>query len=231
MASVFLGDGYSAAASAYYDRYIGSATLAAIGGPVDAEAAGLAAGARVVDVGCGGGQVLERVQRTRPDLELVGVEPSPHLLAAAARRTSATLVRGTAERPGVEPGTAGLVLSLFAIKHWPDQQAGFAACAGLAQPGGRVLVAELDAEASLARWRAFVALTRLPGPLQRIYAPLTLRAFVRRGVAAGRLRELAVGAGLEVEEASTVPGLAIAFVRAARPPVGPAGPTGNAGGR
>ena len=79
-----------------------------------------------------------------------------------------------------------------------------------------MLVAELDAEASLARWRAFVGLTRLPGPVQRLYAPVTLRAFVRHGVSAGRLRDLAAGAGLEVEEASSVPDLAIAYVRAAR---------------
>ena len=56
------------------------------------EQAGLAAGQRVLDLGCGTGSLCLAAARSRPGLEIVGLDPDPKALARARRK---------AERAGV----------------------------------------------------------------------------------------------------------------------------------
>lgn len=214
MLSRFKG-AYSRGESGFYDRFIAPATLAATQ-PLLARIAETApSGGAVLDVGCGGGQTLHSLASRRRDLRLVGVDPSPGLLDRARKRLdSSRRVRLLAGSAGDLPGADGefdAVVSLFAIKHWPGQAGGVAECARVLCPGGRFLVAELDAEAAPEDWAAFVRLTVLPHPVKRPYAAMTLRPFVRNGLSAGRLGDLARGAQLDAVETGSLPGLAIAY--------------------
>src|SRR5579863_175212 len=48
--------------------------------------AGLAAGQRVLEIGCGTGNLSVRVKRAHPDLDLTGSDPDPLALARAQRK-------------------------------------------------------------------------------------------------------------------------------------------------
>ena len=100
----------------------------------------------VLDAGCGTGLNFERIQAAiGPGGRLIGIDPSPEMLAAARARvkaagwTNVTLLQATAEE-AVVPGPVDAVL--FAFTHDVVQSPGaLANLLGQARPGGRVAAA------------------------------------------------------------------------------------------
>lgn len=113
------------------------------GGALDGAVAALdlAPGARVLDVGCGTGELLARIRAAHPGVRTVGIEPSPH--AAARAREHADVMHGTTleEAPlvGERFDLVACIGSSHAFGTWEEALRGLAA---LAVPGGRALVGE-----------------------------------------------------------------------------------------
>lgn len=61
------------------------------------DALDLPCGAHVLDAGCGTGGFLYRLNRARPDLQLVGLELNPVATAIAHEKTRLDIVRGTVD--------------------------------------------------------------------------------------------------------------------------------------
>ncbi|MHA6623922.1 class I SAM-dependent methyltransferase [Pseudonocardia sichuanensis] len=90
-------------------------------------AAGVAPGHRVLEVGCGTGNLALRVRRMHPDAEVLGIDPDPLALARAQRKAER---RGPAVR--WDRGTAGAlpyadesvdrVLSAFMFHHLDEAE-------------------------------------------------------------------------------------------------------------
>ena len=102
----------------------------------------LEAPARVVDLGCGAGNVTVHLRRRWPGAEITGVDNSPEMLAAAAQAVSDVAWREydlTAWTPDSPPD----VIYANASLHWArDQAALFSRLMGLLAPGG-VLAAQM----------------------------------------------------------------------------------------
>jgi demethylmenaquinone methyltransferase / 2-methoxy-6-polyprenyl-1,4-benzoquinol methylase len=98
------------------------------------EALGLPAGARVLDVACGTGDLCLDLERAghRP----VGVDLSAGMLAAA--RTGAPLVRGDAEALPFPRASFDALVCGFALRNFVSLDAVLAECARVLRPGGRV---------------------------------------------------------------------------------------------
>lgn len=207
--------GYSGAQSAFYDTVIAPGTLAATRPLLDQVSAAAPDEGCVLDVGCGGGQALAALADARRDLRLVGVDSSRPLLRRARAHTAgrADLQVASAEALPFGDGAVDVVYSLFSVKHWPDRQRGLSEIARVVRPGGLLLVAEIDGCANIERWRAFVALTRIPRPLRRPYVAATLRPIVRRSVTPAEFRAAAAVLPLADAAVSTDPTLAIALLR------------------
>lgn len=105
--------------------------------------AGVGAGDRVVDVGCGpGGAVREAARR---GAAATGVDPAPVMLRLArmfTRRGDITWTTGTAEQVPLPDASATVVWSLATVHHWQDVQKGIAEAHRLLAPGGRLLAVE-----------------------------------------------------------------------------------------
>jgi SAM-dependent methyltransferase len=126
----------------------------------------IAADARIVEVGCGTGQMC--LFLSRADRVVVGADltrASLALGASAAQRFGLDRVRFVETdlwRPGLKARAFDVVYSSGVVHHTPDPRASFARLAGLARPGGTIVVG------------VYNTIARLPTRLRRLAARLTM---------------------------------------------------------
>lgn len=90
--------------------------------------AGVQPGQRVLEIGCGTGNLALLVKRLHPQAEVVGIDPDPQALARARSKTAresltVQLDRGFAERLPYPDASFDHVLSALMLHHLtPDQQ-------------------------------------------------------------------------------------------------------------
>jgi len=143
-----------AAMLGYEERWlegISEEALASFAGTGNPFLAGeVAAGERVVDVGCGAGlDTLIAARRVTASGRVVGIDMTPAMLErarAAARAADADNVelrQGYAEELPVPDGWADLVISNGVLNLAPDKSAAFAELARVLRPGGRLQIGDL----------------------------------------------------------------------------------------
>jgi demethylmenaquinone methyltransferase / 2-methoxy-6-polyprenyl-1,4-benzoquinol methylase len=109
------------------------------------ERAGLKGGMQVVDVGMGTGLVSREILRITGEPErLIGVDPSPGMMAQADLPAGVRCVEGTAERMPLPDASADFIVMGYALRHIGDLAAAFAEFRRVLKPGGRVLVLEIS---------------------------------------------------------------------------------------
>src|SRR5438132_11595022 len=110
------------------------------------EAAAVAPGERVLDVGCGNGESTRAAARASGDGAALGVDLSSQMLARArelARAvglTNVTFEQADAQVHRFEPNVYDVVLSRFGAMFFADRTAAFANIARAMQPGGRLVM-------------------------------------------------------------------------------------------
>ena len=136
----------------------------------------------ILEVGCGGGQLLSWLGDECPRARLTGVDLSAEQVARAKRRVSrhggrVQIVQGSALELPFEAASFDLVLSVASIKHWPDMTRGMREILRVLRPGGAFYVVEVDRGCKLHDAARFVGAWRVPGLAQRVLLPL-FRTFV-----------------------------------------------------
>lgn len=124
--------------------------------------AAIAADARILEIGCGTGQMSMYLARADRLVLGLDVTRAPLLLAqAAARRFRLTRVRfveADLHRPAVRAGAFDVVYASGVLHHTRNPRAAFAHMAGLARPGGLIVVGVYNTLARIPlRLRRFVA--------------------------------------------------------------------------
>ncbi|MGC9665304.1 class I SAM-dependent methyltransferase [Planosporangium sp. 12N6] len=138
-------------------------------------AAAVAAGDRVLDVGCGCGETTIAVARSAgPDGEVLGLDLSGPMLevarrlAAEAGATTIRFVQGDAQVYPLPPAAHDVAVSSFGVMFFGDPAAAFGNIRTGLRPGGRLAFLcwqdELRNEVFSIPLRAFGARTRLPVP-------------------------------------------------------------------
>jgi ubiquinone/menaquinone biosynthesis C-methylase UbiE len=126
-----------AAGLLFRDRYRAIAEAIAVEAP---------AGSRLLDVGCGPGEVLVRLATIAPAIETTGLDVDAAMIARARRKAErfgsggpAFVVADVASMPFPD-ASFDVVVSSYAVHHWPDRDAGFAEVLRILKPGGKVIV-------------------------------------------------------------------------------------------
>jgi SAM-dependent methyltransferase len=181
------------AAGDKYDRFMGryAAGLA----PGFADAAGVEAGMRVLDVGCGTGVLAEELARRVGAAAVTAIDPSPPFAARCRERVPGADVReGAAEELPFADDTFDAALASLVVAFMRDADAGVAEMARVTRPGRRVGVCMWDVAGgrmTMLRhfWQAVddAGLSPEPGRGERAL----------RGVREGDLGALLRGAALE----------------------------------
>jgi ubiquinone/menaquinone biosynthesis C-methylase UbiE len=115
----------------------------------EAIAVGVPAGSRLLDVGCGPGEVLVRLATLAPGIDATGLDVDAAMIDRARRKADhAGRARGAGPRFVVADVAAmpfpdasfDVVVSSYAVHHWPDRHAGLAEVMRVLKPGGRAIV-------------------------------------------------------------------------------------------
>jgi demethylmenaquinone methyltransferase/2-methoxy-6-polyprenyl-1,4-benzoquinol methylase len=145
---------------------------------------GLVAGMRVLDVAIGTGLVArEEVGIVGDPSRVLGLDPSPGMLAEAVRNLSVRVVMGRAERLPLEGGQFDFLSMGYALRHIADLSEAFAEFHRVVRPGGTVCILEITrprsrvAAALLRQYMRYVvpALARLTG--RRAESPMLWEYF------------------------------------------------------
>lgn len=102
---------------------------------------------RVLDVGCGTGQLLRHTRPWYPAAELVGVDLAGQMVATATTITPGKLaicyVQGRAECLPFTDDAFDLVFTTLSLRHWTDLSAGIAEIGRVLTPGGLLVLADV----------------------------------------------------------------------------------------
>ena len=112
------------------------------------------AGDRILEIGFGPGRTVQRLAELGAEVD--GVDVSPDMLCAAARRNSRGIARGAVRlhagdgtRLPAADDTLDAVIGVHTLYFWPDPAATVAEIARALRPGGRVVLAFRDGAAPL----------------------------------------------------------------------------------
>ncbi len=104
---------------------------------------------RVLEIGCGTGNLTVRAKRTRPGIEVIGSDPDPLALARAQRKapglTGIRFERGYAQELPYRDAEFDRVLSSMMLHHLPDDVKAAAAVEifRVLRPGGRLHLVDI----------------------------------------------------------------------------------------
>jgi ubiquinone/menaquinone biosynthesis C-methylase UbiE len=136
---------------------------------------------RLLDVGCGTGQLLQAAAGHLPRTILLGIDPCAPMLSVAAGVVDARLVRAAVEQLPFADAVFDAVTATFTYRHWRCPEVGLREIARVLVPGGVFVLA------------AILPPTRGRHPTLRGGLPATLRAGL-------------VATGLDIAVCGTVPG-------------------------
>lgn len=136
---------YSMPSAGIYDRVTGVLFRARYADIARDIAAAAGPNAAVLDVGCGPAEVLVRLARISPTLQLTGVDVDGPMIERARRKAaragvSPRFVVADAGALPFEDATFDLVTSSFAVHHWPDPHAGLAEVMRVLKSGGKAII-------------------------------------------------------------------------------------------
>jgi ubiquinone/menaquinone biosynthesis C-methylase UbiE len=128
---------------------------------------------RLLDVGCGGGQLAIALARRHPGWRVTGLDLSRDQVRRAELRGrvlggQALFLRGSAMEIPLEQDAFDGLISVCSIKHWPDPGKGLTECLRVLRPGGSLVVMEVDPDYHPEDGRSFVARQRVPSWLRPV---------------------------------------------------------------
>lgn len=112
----------------------------------------IAEGQRVLEIGCGTGNLAIRAKRARPSADVTGCDPDPRMLAVARRKAARIegirFEQGYAERLPYADGEFDRVLSSMMLHHINDgaKPAAAAEIFRVLRPGGRLHLVDIGGE-------------------------------------------------------------------------------------
>ena len=183
----------------------------------------LGQGARILDVGCGGGLFTNYIADQRPDLHIIGIDLSQPQINRASKRLRAysdrvKLQLGDATKLEFPDASFDGVISYGAIKHWISRSAGVAECVRVLKPGGPLLITDADRSATFDDAANFVSYYKMPRFLDGLNLAIFRTWIAGRSIDLDEGRELASQVDLVDVDVSRIPDAPIMLISGRRAP-------------
>ena len=99
----------------------------------------------ILDIGCGTGRLLRRMQARWPEAALAGVDLAEGMVAQAQAQTpGAAIYQAPAEHLPLKDGSFDLVTSTVSYHHWSDQAQGVREVVRVLRRGGLFILADMS---------------------------------------------------------------------------------------
>ncbi len=136
--------------------------------------------ARLIDIGCGPGAFLQRVQDSFPDIQLNGLDLSEEMIRETRARLSDTAVAavGDAEQMPLAGSQFQAVTCNMSIHHYPHPQKAVNEMHRILEPGGSLLLNDMDCITPV-RWIANLVFPLLPGGDVKMYSRRETESMLR----------------------------------------------------
>lgn len=181
-------ESYSFFESWFYEKFISVASLKAKYNLINSIVRYLPPNAKVLDIGCGGGHVLEKLlSDSNFQGEYFGIDHSPFQTQFATERlarfhTRVTVKCGSALELPFPSERFDVVYSLTSIKRWPDMNKGLKEAFRVLKPGGEFILTELDQDSTLADVKDFIGHWSAPWPLRFLFKLFLSRVYLEKVV-------------------------------------------------
>ncbi len=136
---------------------------------------------QLADIGCGPGYLLAALARAFPDLDLVGIDLSEEMIAAARHNLEAAGLGarvdyrvGDSEQLPLEDNSLDFAVSSLSLHHWSDPPRALDEIYRVCKPGGQMLLFDLRRDVRRGYYAFFRLVTRcvVPAPLRYLGEPL-----------------------------------------------------------
>lgn len=179
-------------------------------------------GAKVLDVGSGGGLFTNYMADRRPDVTIIGIDLADAQLRRAAKRMKAygdrvSFRRGDATAIDFADDTFDGVISYGSVKHWTSQEKGMAECVRVLKPGGPLLVTDADRSATFSDSSNFIKHYRFPRIFDGVQLAIFRTWIAGRSIDIDDARALAAGADLAERVVKRIPDSPLIMIAGRRP--------------
>lgn len=167
-------------------------------------------GAKILDVGAGGGLFTNYMADRRPDVTIIGIDLADSQLRRAAKRMKScgdrvSIQKGDATAIAFVDDTFDGVISYGSIKHWTSQEKGMAECIRVLKPGGPLLVTDADRSATFEDSSNFIKHYRFPRVFDGIHLAVFRTWIAGRSIDLDDARALAAGVPLTETVVKRIP--------------------------
>ena len=108
----------------------------------------------IVDLGIGPGLLSKEINSAIPDANLIGVDPSKHMLKVAKKNAKVKTYVGTSENIPLEDVSVDLVVSRFSLAYWEKPLSSMKEISRVLKPNGKIVFEVLNK--NFPRWKLFV---------------------------------------------------------------------------
>ncbi|HVO28072.1 MAG TPA: class I SAM-dependent methyltransferase [Candidatus Margulisiibacteriota bacterium] len=146
--------------------------------------------ARILDLGCGTGQLAARLARRVPHGTVLGVDPADEMIRVARRqqrRRNLSFEVGSSDALPAEARTFDVVVSTISFHHWSRPVESLREIARVLRPGGRLLILDFCRDNPL-----ITALDQVQGWLQPSHAGIASATEMRRYFSRARFRHVEI---------------------------------------
>ncbi len=98
----------------------------------------------IVDLGMGPGLLSKEINRVIPDAELIGVDPSQHMLKIAKENAKVRTFLGTSENIPLDNGSVDLLVARFSLAYWKNPRKSIKEISRVLKPKGKIVMEVLN---------------------------------------------------------------------------------------
>lgn len=187
----------------YFPEAVNEARLARARSVLERVEAGLEGKGRLLDVGCGRGELV--AEAARRGWEAFGLDPSPRFVESARRSFGGNILCGEPSSSGLPGASFDAVTMISVLQHARDPLGVLRGVADLLKPGGLLLLETMNHDGLY--YRAAELYNRAAGNGLTPHLSPTFPSFELYGFSAGPLKRSLAAAGLRLEKLEVLGGI------------------------